>query len=82
MFEGYSPANTERVLLLLIEQLGVDMVQLSPNTTFVDDLGADELDGTELVMAIEEEFGIEIIEEEAEKINTIGDLLVFLVDRQ
>lgn len=78
VFEGYSPAITEKVLLLLIEQLGVDMEQLSPSTTFIDDLGADELDGTELVMAIEEEFGIEMIEEEAEKIITIGDLLVFL----
>ena len=69
-------------MLLLVEQLGVDVEQLSPNTRFIDDLGADELDSTELVLAIEEEFGIEMIEAEAEKIVTIADLLVFLVDKR
>jgi len=63
----------ERVKQIIIEQLGVDEGEVTPNASFVDDLGADSLDTVELVMAFEEAFDIEIPDEQAEKIRTVKD---------
>lgn len=63
----------ERVKQIIVEQLGVDEGEVTPTASFVDDLGADSLDIVELVMAFEEGFGIEIPDEEAEKIRTVKD---------
>ena len=61
----------ERVKKIVVEQLGVDEGQVNTDSSFVDDLGADSLDTVELVMALEEEFGTEIPDDEAEKITTV-----------
>ena len=63
----------ERVKQIIVEQLGVDEAEVTPNASFVDDLGADSLDTVELVMAFEEAFEIEIPDEDAEKIRTVKD---------
>ena len=63
----------ERLKRIISEQLGVDEVQVTPNASFEEDLNADSLDLVELIMSLEEEFGIEISEEDAEKIRTVGD---------
>jgi len=68
----------ERVKQIIIDQLGVNEEQVTPEASFVDDLGADSLDTVELVMSFEEEFGIEIPDEDAEKIVTIGDAVNYI----
>ena len=68
----------ERVKQIIVEQLGVDEGEVTPNASFVDDLGADSLDTVELVMAFEEEFGVEIPDDQAETIVTVGDAVKFL----
>ena len=68
----------ERVKQIIVEQLGVDEAEVTPNASFVDDLGADSLDTVELVMAFEEEFGCEIPDDAAETILTVGDAIKFL----
>ncbi len=70
----------ERVKEIITEQLGVDESQVKPEASFIDDLGADSLDTVELVMALEEEFGIEIPDEDAEKIQTVGDAIKYVED--
>lgn len=72
----------ERVKKIVVEQLGVKEDEVSPNASFVDDLGADSLDTVELVMAFEEEFGIEIPDDAAEKIGTVGDAIKFIEEHQ
>ena len=68
------PADTfERVKKIIVEQLGVEENEVTPEASITDDLGADSLDQVELVMAFETEFGIDIPDEEAEKIKTVGD---------
>ena len=68
----------ERVRDLIVEQLGVDQDQVKTDASFVDDLGADSLDTVELVMAFEEEFGIDIPDEDAEKMMTVSDAIKYL----
>ena len=68
----------ERVKQIIVEQLGVDEAEVTPTASFVDDLGADSLDTVELVMAFEEEFGIEIPDEDAEKITTVKDAVAYI----
>ena len=71
----------ERVCELIVEQLGVSREEIVPEASFIDDLGADSLDIVELVMAMEETFDIEIPDDDAEKIQTIGDALSYLRER-
>jgi acyl carrier protein len=68
----------ERVKKIVIEHLGVDAEKVTDNASFIDDLGADSLDTVELVMAFEEEFGVEIPDDAAETILTVGDAVSFL----
>ncbi|MDR1926664.1 MAG: acyl carrier protein [Endomicrobium sp.] len=67
-----------RVKEIIVEQLGVDPAEVVTNASFVNDLGADSLDTVELVMAFEEEFGIEILDEDAEKIQTVGNAVDYI----
>ena len=71
-------AVQERVKAIIVEQLGVDEAEVTPEAKFVDDLGADSLDTVELVMALEEEFKLEISDEDAEKIQTVGDAVRYI----
>jgi acyl carrier protein len=75
-------AVQERVIDIVAEQLGVDKEKVSPDTSFVNDLGADSLDTVELVMELEEEFDINIPDEEAEKIQTVGQAIEFIEKAQ
>jgi acyl carrier protein len=68
----------ERVKKIVVEQLGVEESQVTKEASFVDDLGADSLDTVELVMALEEEFKLEIPDEEAEKISTVGQAVKYI----
>ncbi len=68
----------ERVKNIIIEQLGVEESQVTETAKFVEDLGADSLDTVELVMALEEEFTVEIPDEDAEKIATVGDAVKYI----
>ncbi|MDR2616302.1 MAG: acyl carrier protein [Endomicrobium sp.] len=67
-----------RVKEIIVEQLGVDPAEVVAGSSFVNDLGADSLDTVELVMAFEEEFGIEIPDEEAERIQTVGNAIDYI----
>lgn len=68
----------ERVKKIVVEHLGVDAAKVTDGASFIDDLGADSLDTVELVMAFEEEFGIEIPDDAAEKIQTVKDAIAFI----
>lgn len=71
-------AVEERVLGIIADQLGVPEDEIKPNSKFIEDLGADSLDIVELIMAMEEEFGLEIPDEEAERIRTVNDVTMYL----
>ena len=71
-------ALEEKVKKIIAEQLGVEEEDITPDSSFVEDLGADSLDTVELVMAFEEEFGIEIPDEDAEKIATVKDAVEYI----
>jgi acyl carrier protein len=71
----------QRVKQIIVEQLGVNESEVTPEAKFVDDLGADSLDLVELVMALEEEYNMEISDEEAEKIQTVGDAMEYIRSR-
>jgi len=68
----------ERVKKIVVERLGVEESKVSEGASFIDDLGADSLDTVELVMAFEEEFNVEIPDDAAEKIQTVGDAIAFI----
>lgn len=71
----------DKVRAIIAEQLGVKPEEVTPQASFIDDLGADSLDTVELVMALEEEFGIEIPDEDAEKMTTVGDALKYVQEK-
>lgn len=71
----------QRVKEIIADQLGVEIDKLVPDAKFVEDLGADSLDVVELIMSFEEEFNIEIPDEDAEKIKTVGDVLNYLNEK-
>jgi acyl carrier protein len=72
----------DRVKKIVVEHLGVDAEKVTPEASFIDDLGADSLDNVELVMAFEEEFGVEIPDDAAETIQTVGDAIKFIEKSQ
>ena len=72
----------QRVKDIIVEQLGVNADRVNPEAKFIEDLGADSLDTVELVMALEEEFGNEIPDEQAEKLQSVGDVIKYIEDLQ
>ena len=72
----------ERVKKIVVEHLGVEPEKVVDNASFIDDLGADSLDTVELVMAFEEEFGVEIPDDAAEKITTVKDAITYIDENQ
>jgi acyl carrier protein len=78
--EGSRMASSveDKVKQIIVEQLGVDESEVTPTASFIDDLGADSLDTVELVMALEEGFGMEIPDEDAEKITTVKDAINYI----
>lgn len=71
-------AIADKVKKIIVDQLGVSEDQVTPEAKLIEDLGADSLDTVELVMALEEEFGADIPDEDAEKINTVGDAIAYI----
>jgi acyl carrier protein len=74
-------AIDEKVIDIIVDKLGVERSEATPEAVFVDDLGADSLDLVELIMAMEEEFGMEIADEDAEKLRTVQDVITFITSR-
>jgi acyl carrier protein len=68
----------EKVKDIIVEQLGVNPEQVTPQASFIEDLGADSLDTVELVMAFEEEFSVEVPDEDAEKLQTVGNVVEYI----
>lgn len=73
--------QADRIRAIIAEQLGVKQEEVTDQAKFIDDLGADSLDTVELVMALEEEFGIEIPDEDAEKMVSVGDAIKYIEDK-
>lgn len=71
----------EKVKDIIVEQLGVNPEQVTPEASFIEDLGADSLDTVELVMAFEEEFSVEVPDEEAEKLQKVGDVIKYIEEK-
>ena len=71
----------EKVKDIIVEQLGVNPEQVNPSASFIEDLGADSLDTVELVMAFEEEFGVEVPDEDAEKLQSVGDVIKYIEEK-
>ncbi|MCI5052186.1 MAG: acyl carrier protein [Simkaniaceae bacterium] len=72
----------QEVVDIVVEQLGVDADEVDESKSFVEDLNADSLDQTELIMTFEERFGFEISEEEAEKLKTVGDVITYIENKK
>ena len=79
---GADKSIEQKVKEIIVEQLGVNADQVTPEAKFIEDLGADSLDTVELVMALEEEFGQEIPDEEAEKLQSVGDVIKYIEESQ
>ena len=79
---GADKSIEQKVKDIVVEQLGVKPDQVTPEAKFIEDLGADSLDTVELVMALEEEFSQEIPDEEAEKLQSVGDVIKFIEESQ
>jgi len=75
-------AIKQEVIDIVVEQLGVDPAEVTADKSFIEDLNADSLDLTELIMTFEERFGFEIAEEEAEKLKTVGDVVKFIEEKK
>ncbi|MTI84550.1 MAG: acyl carrier protein [Firmicutes bacterium] len=75
-------SEIERIKEIIVEQLGVDAAEVKVEASFTEDLGADSLDIVELVMALEEEFDLQIPDEDAEKIRTVGEAVQYIKDHQ
>ena len=73
---------SERVKSIIVEQLGVSLEEVTPQASFIEDLGADSLDIVELIMALEEEYDMEIPDEDAEKIQTVDDVIKYIQGKQ
>jgi acyl carrier protein len=73
---------SERVKSIIVEQLGVSLEEVTPQASFIEDLGADSLDIVELIMALEEEYDLEIPDEDAEKIQTVDDVTKYIQAKQ
>lgn len=71
-----------RIKSIIVEQLGVSIEEVIPNASFIEDLGADSLDIVELIMALEEEYDMEIPDEDAEKIQAVNDVIKYIQERQ
>ena len=80
--EGQTMSLEQEVIDIVVEQLGVEAKDVTLEKSFVEDLNADSLDLTELIMTFEERFGSEISEEEAEKLKTVGDVISYLKGKQ
>ena len=74
--------TADRVKKIVVEHLGMEADKVVDNANFIDDLGADSLDTVELVMAFEEEFSIEVPDEEAEKLQAVGDVITYITSQQ
>jgi acyl carrier protein len=74
-------AVESKIKTIIAEQLGVKPEEVTPNASFVDDLGADSLDTVELIMALEVEFNVEIPDEDAEKMKTVGDAIKYIEEK-
>ena len=74
-------AVEEKIKSIIAEQLGVKGEEVTPQASFIDDLGADSLDTVELIMALEEEFSVEIPDEDAEKMTTVGDAIKYIDEK-
>ena len=74
-------AADDKIKSIIAEQLGVKAEEVTPEASFIDDLGADSLDTVELIMALEEEFSIEIPDEDAEKMTTVGDVIKYVQEK-
>jgi acyl carrier protein len=74
-------ASDDKIKSIIAEQLGVKVEEVTPEASFIDDLGADSLDTVELIMALEEEFSIEIPDEDAEKMTTVGDVIKYINEK-
>ncbi|HRY48672.1 MAG TPA: acyl carrier protein [Candidatus Paceibacterota bacterium] len=72
----------QRVKDIIVEQLGVNADQVTADAKFIEDLGADSLDTVELIMALEEEFGLEVPDEEADKLQSVGDVIKYIEENQ
>ena len=74
-------AVEDKIKAIIAEQLGVKPEEVTPQASFIDDLGADSLDTVELIMALEEEFNVEIPDEDAEKMATVGDAIKYIENK-